>query len=36
LGYKTKEFLIDTILNGYPIPEIYMQETVDEKGKANI
>lgn len=31
---RQKSFLIDTILNGYPIPEIYMQETVDEKGKA--
>ena len=29
---RQKSFLIDTILNGYPIPEIYMQETVDEKG----
>lgn len=31
---RQKSFLIDTILSGYPIPEIYMQETVDEKGKA--
>ena len=31
---RQKSYLIDTILNGYPIPEIYMQETVDEKGKA--
>jgi len=31
---RQKSFLIDTILNEYPIPEIYMQETVDEKGKA--
>ena len=31
---KQKSYLIDTILNEYPIPEIYMQETVDEKGKA--
>lgn len=31
---RQKSFLIDTILNAYPIPEIYMQETVDEKGKA--
>jgi hypothetical protein len=31
---RQKSYLIDTILNGYPIPEIYMQETVDEKGMA--
>lgn len=31
---RQKSFLIDTILNGYPIPEIYMQETVDEQGKS--
>lgn len=31
---KQKSYLIDTILNSYPIPEIYMQETVDEVGKA--
>jgi len=31
---KQKSYLIDTILNSYPIPEIYMQETVDEIGKA--
>lgn len=29
---KQKSYLIDTILNGFPIPEIYMQETVDEVG----
>lgn len=29
---RQKSFLIDTILHGYPIPEIYMQETVDEEG----
>lgn len=28
-----KSFLIDTILRGYPIPEIYYQEEVDAKGK---
>ena len=28
-----KSFLIDTILSGYPIPEIYCQEEVDDKGK---
>lgn len=27
-----KSYLIDSILNGYPIPEIYMQEFVDEGG----
>ncbi|MDR7372273.1 DUF262 domain-containing protein [Flavobacterium aquidurense] len=31
---RQKSYLIDTILNSYPIPEIYMQETVDESGKA--
>lgn len=31
---RQKSYLIDTILNKYPIPEIYMQETVDENGKA--
>lgn len=30
---RQKSFLIDTILNGYPIPEIYMQESVNEKGE---
>lgn len=29
---RQKSFLIDTILNRYPIPEIYMQETVDSVG----
>ena len=29
---KEKSFLIDTILNGYPIPEIYMQENIDDEG----
>lgn len=29
---RQKSYLIDTILNGYPIPEIYMQESVDENG----
>lgn len=29
---RQKSFLIDTILNKYPIPEIYMQETADELG----
>jgi uncharacterized protein with ParB-like and HNH nuclease domain len=31
---RQKSYLIDTILNKFPIPEIYMQETVDEKGQA--
>jgi hypothetical protein len=30
-----KSYLIDSILNGYPIPEIYMQEFVDENGNEN-
>jgi hypothetical protein len=28
-----RSFLIDTILRGYPIPELYIQESVDDKGK---
>jgi hypothetical protein len=28
-----KSFLIDSILRGYPIPELYMQESVSETGK---
>lgn len=31
--YAQKSYLIDSILNGFPIPEIYMQEFVDENGK---
>ena len=31
---RQKSYLIDTILNRYPIPEIYMQETADEHGHA--
>lgn len=31
---RQKSFLIDTILNRYPIPEIYMQETTDSQGNA--
>jgi hypothetical protein len=31
---RQKSFLIDTILSGLPIPEIYMQETVSEEGLA--
>tara|TARA_Y100000296_G_scaffold85988_1_gene124253 strand:- start:3050 stop:4159 length:1110 start_codon:yes stop_codon:yes gene_type:complete len=30
--WPQKSYLIDSILNGYPIPEIYMQEFVDEDG----
>jgi hypothetical protein len=29
---RQKGFLMDTMLNGYPIPEIYMQDIIDEKG----
>lgn len=29
---KQKSFLIDSILEGYPIPELYMQEIVDANG----
>lgn len=29
---KQKSFLIDTILRGYPIPELYMQEFTDAEG----
>ena len=29
---RQKSFLIDTILNGFPIPEIYMLEVVNETG----
>lgn len=28
-----KSYLIDSILNGFPVPEIYMQQYVDETGK---
>ena len=31
---KQKSYLIDSILNGYPIPEVYMQEVVDEGGNS--
>lgn len=30
--HPQKSYLIDSILNGYPVPEIYMQEFVDESG----
>ena len=33
--YPQKSYLIDSILNGFPIPEIYMQEFVDENGNQN-
>jgi hypothetical protein len=29
---KQKSFLIDSILNSYPVPELYMQELVNEHG----
>lgn len=29
---RQKAYLIDTILHGYPIPELYMQEFTDENG----
>ena len=31
--HPQKSYLIDSILNGFPVPEIYMQEFVDEAGK---
>ena len=30
---KQKSFLIDSILNGFPIPELYMQDVVSESGE---
>jgi len=30
---KQKSYLIDSILNEYPVPEIYMQEIVSDKGE---
>ncbi len=30
---KQKSFLIDSILHEFPVPELYMQEKVDEKGQ---
>jgi len=30
--HPQKSYLIDSILNGYPVPELYMQEFVDENG----
>lgn len=32
---KQKSYLIDSVLNGYPIPELYIQEVVDEDGNSN-
>lgn len=29
---RQKSYLVDSILNGYPIPEIYIQEEVDDEG----
>jgi hypothetical protein len=29
---KQNSYLIDTILNGYPVPELYLQDLVDENG----
>ena len=31
---RQKSYLIDSILNGYPIPELIVQEDIDEKGQA--
>lgn len=30
--HSQKSYLIDSVLEGYPIPELYMQEIVNEKG----
>ena len=32
---RQKSYLIDSVLNGYPIPEIYVQEEIDENGSSN-
>ena len=32
---RQKSYLIDSVLNGYPIPEIYLQEEIDENGNSN-
>jgi hypothetical protein len=32
--HRQKSFLVDTILSGFPIPEIYMQDIVDDEGNA--
>lgn len=31
---KQKSYLIDSVLNGYPIPEIYIQEKISSDGKS--
>lgn len=31
---KQKSYLIDSVLNGYPIPEIYIQENISEDGQS--
>lgn len=31
--HPQKSYLIDSVLNGFPVPEIYMQEYIDETGK---
>ena len=31
-NHPQKSYLIDSILNGYPVPELYMQEFIDESG----
>lgn len=32
---KQKSYLVDSVLNGYPIPELYIQDVVDEDGNSN-
>lgn len=32
---RQKSYLVDSVLNGYPIPELYIQEVVDEEGNSN-
>src|SRR5688572_27252954 len=32
--HPQKSYLIDTILRGYPIPEIYLRESISEDGKS--
>ena len=31
---RQKSYLIDSILNGYPIPEVYMQDLINDRGNA--
>jgi uncharacterized protein with ParB-like and HNH nuclease domain len=33
---KQKSYLIDTILNGYPVPELYMQEYASADGRESM